>query len=404
MKVALYYPWLYLRSGGERTISELIARSRHDWTLITNRFEPESTFPSLSQAKVIELPRVSVQRSFSHVARAAWRIGRQKLPLQGQQALVVFCEGLGDFVTFRNSHLPVICLCLTPLRASFDPHYQEVYLKMKGAGLLRRLLLNAFGAAFRVADRIAWRKYTKVFAISGEVRNRIVAGKLRAPKEIDVIYPGVDPAAHQPTGTYLPEFLIPGRIMWTKNLELGIDAFMNLMQRRPDLSRFRLIIAGFVDVKSRPYLAALRERASSCPQVEFIEAPSDEELFALYGRVSAIVYPPFNEDWGLVPIEAMMFGKPVVAVNRGGPTETIVNGRNGFLTEPDPQAFSVAMERFADDPELVREMGKHGREHVNRFDWRFFVEAMDNCIDRAVEGVSERSADEPKSADSGFAY
>ncbi len=231
MKVALYYPWVYIRSGGERTISELVARSRHDWTIITNRFEPESTFPSLSQAKVIELPRVSVQRSFSHVARAAWRIGRQKLPLEGQQALVVFCEGLGDFVNFRNSHLPVICLCLTPLRASFDPHYQEVYLQMKGASLLRRLLLNGFGAAFRVADRIAWRRYSKVFAISGEVRNRIIAGKLRAPDKIDVIYPGVDPAAHQPTETYLPEFLIPGRIMWTKNLELGIDAFMDLMKR-----------------------------------------------------------------------------------------------------------------------------------------------------------------------------
>jgi glycosyltransferase involved in cell wall biosynthesis len=192
--------------------------------------------------------------------------------------------------------------------------------------------------------------------------------------------------------------------MWTKNLELGIDAFIDLMQRRPDLSHFKMTIAGFVDLKSRPYLAKLREKAGSYPQVKFIEAPSDEELYALYGRASAIVYPPFNEDWGLVPLEAMMFGKPVVAVNRGGPRETVVDGENGFLTEPDPRSFSLAMERFADDPELVRKMGMYGRRHVNRFDWRYFIEAMDNCVDQLANPAGERKLHDAKSADSGFAY
>jgi hypothetical protein len=43
MKVALYYPWVYLTSGAERTILELTGRSRHEWTIFTNRFEPENT-------------------------------------------------------------------------------------------------------------------------------------------------------------------------------------------------------------------------------------------------------------------------------------------------------------------------------------------------------------------------
>src|SRR5262245_41240735 len=114
MNVALYYPWLYLRSGCERTISELITRSRHNWTLITNRYEADSTFPELKSANVIELSRVPVNRSIKNVLKAGYRIIGQRLPLEGQDALVVFCEGMGDLVTFRNSEIPLVCLCFTP--------------------------------------------------------------------------------------------------------------------------------------------------------------------------------------------------------------------------------------------------------------------------------------------------
>src|ERR1700690_2491966 len=101
MKVAIYHPWVYLPGGLERTIAELLSRSRHDWTVITNRYERDATFPVLQNAKIIELSRVSVNRSMAHVFGAGFRIAMQKLPLEGQDALVVFCEGLGDFALFR---------------------------------------------------------------------------------------------------------------------------------------------------------------------------------------------------------------------------------------------------------------------------------------------------------------
>jgi len=153
MKVALYYPWVYLKSGCERTIDELVAGSRHEWTIFTNRFEPDSTYPRLRERNVIELPRVSVQRSFSHVAAAAWRISWQKLPLDDHQAIVVFCEGLGDFVNIRNNHLPAMCVCFTPLRAAFDEHYQSAYLERHGNTLWRTTALHLFAKAFRGVDR-----------------------------------------------------------------------------------------------------------------------------------------------------------------------------------------------------------------------------------------------------------
>lgn len=386
MRVAIYYPWVYLHGGPERTIAELLARSRHSWTVITNRYEPEATFPILRQANVVELSRVSVKRSFLHAGLAALRIALARLPLEGHDALVVFCEGFGDLVLIRNRTVPAMCLCFTPLRAAFDPFYQSGYLSMKGNGPVRRSILSGGAAVYRWFDRRLWDSYAGVIAISDEVRRRIVAGKLYPEDRIRLLHPGVDSSQLVPSGRTSTDFLIPGRIMWTKNLELAVDAFRLLLHRRPDLGRFTLTMAGFVDRKSGPYLESLRQRAADCPQIRFVVAPSDEELFARCDGAYAVLYPPFNEDWGLVPLEAMAFEKPVIAVNRGGPRETVVHGETGLLVENDLEEFSRAIERFADNPEEVRRMGVRARLRAKEFDWARFCVGMDHAVEEMVAG------------------
>ncbi|MGH9665105.1 MAG: glycosyltransferase [Bryobacteraceae bacterium] len=384
MKLALYYPWVYLPGGPERTIAEVLALSRHRWDVFTNRYEPESTFPALRNANIREFDRVSVKRSFLPVAHAAWRIARQKLPLAGYDAAVVFCEGLGDLVVCRNTGIPVICLCFTPLRAAFDVPYRERYLSANPGRYWRAPLLAAGSAAFRAIDRRLWKKYRAVFAISGEVRRRIVAGGLYPQESVDLLYPGVDTRRLTPSGASSRNFLVPGRIMWTKNLELAIDAFRLLLQRRPDLAGFTLTIAGHVDRKSAHYYEMLQARAAECPQIVFRTGLSDEMLFALLDSAYALVYPPFNEDWGLIPLEGMAFEKPLIAVNRGGPSETVIDGESGLLVEPNPEKFAAAIEMFAGNPELVRRMGKKARARALEFDWTRFCDKLDDALDRLL--------------------
>src|SRR3954452_21358163 len=79
LRLAIYYPWLYLRSGGERTIYELVSRSRHDWTIITNRYDAGSTYPEFKNLNIVQMDNVSVRRTFKAVAGAAFRILFQKL-------------------------------------------------------------------------------------------------------------------------------------------------------------------------------------------------------------------------------------------------------------------------------------------------------------------------------------
>jgi glycosyltransferase involved in cell wall biosynthesis len=382
MKIALYYPWLYLKSGGERTVVEILARSRHKWQIITNHYDKESTYPELKNAPIVELAKVSVRRTFLHAGLAALRMLAQKLPIGNADALVIACDGLGDLVTFRNHDVPVISLCFTPLRAAFDPYYRERYLEMHGNSSIRRVALSAAMRGFRTVDRLACRHYSHIFAISEEVRRRILLGRLVEPEKVSIAYPGVDLSHARPSGVYNRYFLVAGRIMWTKNADLAIRAFQSFRQMRPDLHDFRLVIAGFVDQKSRPYIDYLRKLGGDCQNIEFVESPSDSRLNDLYQRAYAVLYTPFNEDWGLIPLEAMAFEKPILAVDRGGPRETIAHGETGFLLPPEPDAFAKTMELLADDPQMPRRMGVAGRLSTRRFEWKEFCNTIDDQLER----------------------
>ncbi|MBI3967986.1 MAG: glycosyltransferase [Chloroflexi bacterium] len=380
MRVALYYPWLYLKSGVERTLLELVSRSRHEWTFITNHFHREQTFPELANYNVVELAPVSVKRSFFHSGKAAFRLLTQRLPLDSFDALFISSEGLGDLVTFRNHQIPVYCYCHTPLRPAFDESYRENYLKNKPH---HRLPLWLFMQLFTQVDRLAWRHYRRVFCNSAETRRRILKNRLTTADRVEILHPGVDVSRMQPTWEYEPYFLLPGRIMWTKNHELGIRAFRELRERlAAERGRdFRLVIAGAVDAKSQPYIARLRELAGGDPAIRFVADPTDAQLFELYRRCYATLFTAFNEDWGIVPLEAMAYGKPVVATARGGPLESIIDGQTGFLREPESRAFAAALRQLVESPELTRRMGEAGHEHVKRYDWSAFVGRIDDELD-----------------------
>ena len=117
-------------------------------------------------------------------------------------------------------------------------------------------------------------------------------------------------------------------------------------------------MAGYVDRKSEPYLAALRQLAADIPQVRFIKAPNDADLRKLCQSAYAVLYTPFNEDWGLVPLEAMAAGKPVIAVNRGGPLETVVHQKTGFLMSLARKNSRRLMEQLADSPSSYESWGR----------------------------------------------
>ena len=381
LRIAVYYPWVYLTSGAERTLLEFSRRSRHDVVIFTSRYEAEATFPGLKDVEIRVLDSVSVRRSPLQVALAGLRILGRKIDLRGFDALLVVCEGLGDLVVLR-SRVPCFNLCLTPLRIVFDPVYRTRSLAERNA--VERLVIRTGSLLFRALDRVAWKRYHRVFPISAEVQRRIEAGGLAPPEKMQILHPGVDLDAFVPSREANRTFFVPGRIMWTKNLELAIEAFRLFRDQMPEPEAWRLKIAGIVDRKSEPYLEKLRELAGSDPSVEFCIRPSDEEMRAFYESCFATLFTPFNEDWGLVVIEAMATGKPCVAVDCGGPREIVRHGQDGLLAKPSAEAFAREMVRLAMEPGLWKRISEAGPASAARFGWQGFVDALDGELEHAL--------------------
>jgi glycosyltransferase involved in cell wall biosynthesis len=377
MRVAMYYPWIYVRGGIERTILELARRSRHDWTVFTSHFRPEDTFPEYRSLDVRILGSVSVKRDVGSVGRACLSLLKSSYNWDGFDAVMVSCDGIGNLVALRSRNVPLLCLCHTPLKIGYDQHANARWKGMFRPGLVSRAAVSAF----MQIDRLAWKRYQRVFCVSAEVESRLRAAGVVREGQTEVLHPGVDFERMAPTGGRDPYFFLPGRIMWSKNVELGLKAFVDFKARSEGdaASQMRLVIAGMVDDKSRDYLSYLRALAEGRDDVEFLACPSDTRLMELYDRAFAVLFTPPNEDWGIVPLEGMSYGKPVVAVNRGGPAESIVHGETGLLAADDPQSFASAMLALLDES-LYERLSGRARKHAQQYDWSGFVDRIDEYL------------------------
>jgi len=379
MKLALYHPWTYLTGGIERLLSELIARSVHDWTLYTHHFASETTFPILAEQHVVELsPRVSIERSFRPLTHAAATIGRCRLPLDGERALLVSSEGLGDLILNRVE-IPAACYSHTPLKILHDPATRA---RLAERDPSKAAALSLLGAGFSAVDRRLWRRYAHVMANSGETRDRLVTAGLRSPEDIEVLHPGADVDRFTPGAAERRGFLVAGRIMWQKHIELAIDALAEVVAIGVDTE---LVIAGAVDAKSQPYLAELRERAAGLP-VRFVVDPTDDELVRLYRASTALLFTAPNEDFGIVPVEAMACGTPVIAVDAGGPRETVVHGLTGWLTAADSTAFALRMIDVAGAGKRLDPIRRAARRRAEAFGWDRFAARVDVVMEAVGYG------------------
>lgn len=152
-------------------------------------------------------------------------------------------------------------------------------------------------------------------------------------------------------------FFYPSRINASKRQHLAVQG----LARAGGTSR--LVLCGeSEDDQYHETLLAEVARLGLGDRVEFLGRVTEQEKLRLYGRCRAVVYPPFDEDYGYVTLEAMLSGKPVLTcTDSGGPLEFVADGETGLVSAPDGEEIGAAMARLQERSARSADLGRAGR-------------------------------------------
>ena len=185
--------------------------------------------------------------------------------------------------------------------------------------------------------------------ISEHIRGRAL--EHRDLPDTVVVHPGVDRElfAQRPAGPWRWRLAYVGRIDPRKGIDLAIRALSAL----PDAAT--LVVDGWGDEEHLAELRSLADELELGERVSFTRS-ARSELPGVYAAADAVLFPVrWDEPWGLVPLEAMSVGRPVVATGRGGSGEYLADGDNCLLFDPDEggaSALAAALRRLGEDDAL----------------------------------------------------
>jgi glycosyltransferase involved in cell wall biosynthesis len=194
-----------------------------------------------------------------------------------------------------------------------------------------------------------------------------------------VCYLGVDSESFHPMpNTGKEDFVVSvGELTPRKGFDFVVEGLGRIsLDKRPKLR----LVCNTVNSSEREYVEGLASQHAVDLQV--LTDLNTSELALQYNRALLCVYAPVLEPFGLVPLEAMACGTPVVGVREGGVAESVIHGHTGLLVERDPAQFAAAVQHLLSNPALASEYGRNGREHVLRnWTWDQSVVTLEHHLD-----------------------
>jgi glycosyltransferase involved in cell wall biosynthesis len=330
----------FVRGGAEMHVDALIEQLR------ARKFEVEKVaIPFRSQAK----PELLAQA-------AAWRL----LDLSSSNGQPIDLLIATRFPTYFARHPRKVAWVIHQHRAAyelcgtaysdFDHSEADVGLRQRLVELDARMLgecRHVFANAQNTASRL-------------EKFNGIQARALYHPPAL---------AGRLHGGRYTDYLLVVGRLESVKRVELAIRA----LALGP--ARLRLVVVG--DGSQRAMLEQMSRDRGVGDRVSFVGSVPDDRLVSLYADALAVLYAPFDEDFGYVTLEAFLSGKPVItASDSGGPLEFVDDGQNGFVCAPVPDVIAAAIARLSADEGLAPRLGAAGRRRAQTITWDGVVEQL----------------------------
>jgi glycosyltransferase involved in cell wall biosynthesis len=377
VRIAQVSPWFSPHFGGVeshvRALSRELARRGHQVTVVTSQHDPTlSAEETMDGFQVVRVrPRlILMQTPITPRMRASLRGLSADLvhahsppPLASHYAGAVASErGIPYVVTYH---------CDVELPSAFGSFVESIYRRSLGADTLRNAnQVIVTTRTYAATSRAIWRYNPSVIPnavdhrrFRPDVDGSRVRTKLRIPPEVPVV-------------------LLVGRIVPHK----GVEHFVEAARYVPDA---RFLIAG-----GGSSLEAMKRLAISmgvAERVRFLGRISDERLPEVYAACDVFVLPSVSrlEAFGIVALEAMSTGKPVIVADIPGVREIIEDGDDGLLADPvNPRDLAEKIRRLLSDPAARRAMGARGREKVLE---SFSIERVTDRIEAVYRAILDGS-------------
>lgn len=357
MRVALVHDYLTQFGGAERVLEVLHDRFP-DAPVYTSLYSPDHVPAEMQEWDIRVSPvqyipgAIASHRIWTPFYPAIFsQIGRR---IRNADVVIADTSAWSHHVR-PTGNIPVIAYCHSPARFL---HGDENYLGAAKIPSWLRPAANAIFDGLQRLDRRAARQLTHVVANSAAVQARI---REHWGVESTVIHPPVDVERFCPRTPVQPEdwYLVVSRLVPHKWINRAVEA----------CTRAGVHLKVIGSGRSEGEL-----RSMAGPTVEFLGELPDEIIIDHMQRCRALILPGI-EDFGMTAVEAMAAGRPVIAARGGGALETVIEGKTGFLFDPDDDMDLLTLLILNRDWDSAAM-----QEHARQFSKQIFLEKMDALV------------------------
>ncbi len=350
MKIALVYEYLTQLGGGERVLQTL-CEMFPEAPIYTLIYDEKTTNDAFKNRKIYTsfLQKIPGSKKFFRSFIWLMPLAVEQFDLSNFDLVISISHSYGKGIITKPGTRHV-CYCLTPTRYLWsDP------------GLPFKSISRFILTYLRIWDYQAAQRVDYFIADSKNVQQRI---KKYYGRESELIYPPVETGKFYISQNPKNYFLMVGRQVPYKRFDLAIKAFAKLPNEQ-------LLIIG-----DWPFYSRLKIKKFKAKNIKFLGRVSEKELTRYYADCKALIFPQ-EEDFGIVPVEAMAAGRPVISYRAGGALETVVEGETGaFFNEQTPESLTEAVKNFREqkfNPDIIRKW-------ASKFDKEIFKKKFTELI------------------------
>lgn len=360
-------PYLNLKGGAERVVLEIA--KKYDAKIYTIEYKKNETFEEFKNLDIeVVTKKIPFSAMLPYRASQGMRAGYTFYNLKIKEDYDLLNPHTSPSEWIRNLNPRVLWYCHTPIREVYDLYK----FRMQNRSFKEKALYFTFANSYKLVAKGIIDKIEGIATNSQNTSSRI---KAYFGRDATIINPAVDVKEFKNSGDG-KYFFYPSRFYLNKRQEYVILAFQKFL-KKTKLTNYKLVLAGSLsdDKEHIAYFERLKKMAPK--NVIFKLHTKDSEVRALYSKCTAVLFAAINEDFGIVPIEAMASSKVLISVNEGGPKETVIDGKTGFLVE-SAEEMSEKMKFVAEHSDIAQKMGKEARRKVEeKYTWEAFFKKFD---------------------------